>query len=241
MSVRLVLSLRGVLMSFNAVIRHWPSLDAFLPYLRSTPRPDWLEGLTNHNTYRPNPAQWRGLASMQSMRQTYINNGWESGPHLYLVAECPHPADAGIWQMTPIADAGTHAGACNKTRLGIESVADWEAAPPTGAQYQLLLAVNRALMGAWGLSAVEVNVHKECMPNRTCPGKYLNPDQLRQDLAAARTYAVRGLPIYQRQDLTGPLAGWLPSGAAALIDMTYPNGAGHLASGAGFVDMDGLA
>jgi hypothetical protein len=53
-------------------------------------------------------------------------------------------------------------------------------------------------------------------------------------------YTVVGVPIYQRQDLVGALAGHLTSGDPVQIDATYANGAGHLADGRGFVDLDGL-
>ena len=53
-------------------------------------------------------------------------------------------------------------------------------------------------------------------------------------------YKVRGLPIYQRQDMTGPVVDVLPTGAQLEIDKTYANGAGHDARGRGFLDMDGL-
>ena len=56
----------------------------------------------------------------------------------------------------------------------------------------------------------------------------------------AHTYTVQGVPIYQRQDRVGPLAGYLASGDRVTIDATYPNGAGHLADGRGFVDMAAL-
>lgn len=59
-------------------------------------------------------------------------------------------------------------------------------------------------------------------------------------LPAVRRYRVRGLPIYERQDLAGPLAGQLLLNAIVEIDAAYPNGAGHLADGRGFVDLDGL-
>lgn len=59
-------------------------------------------------------------------------------------------------------------------------------------------------------------------------------------LTLARAYRVVGLPIYQREDLAGPLAGHLETGETVLIDEDYPNGAGHDALGRGFVDMDGL-
>lgn len=57
---------------------------------------------------------------------------------------------------------------------------------------------------------------------------------------APRAYKVAGLPIYQRQDLTGPIAAYLTNGETILIDATYPNGAGHDALGRGFVALAGL-
>lgn len=169
-------------MTFDAQILHWPTVDAFVVYLKTVPRPAWCTGLCNHNTYIPNETQWRGLASMKSMQATYIGKGWSAGPHLYLAAEAPNPADRGIWQMTPLSHVGVHAGPCNSSRLGIENVGDFEARPPTPAQYQLLLDINRAILKAWMLTPDTVNVHKECMPDRTCPGRYLDPNQLRADL-----------------------------------------------------------
>jgi hypothetical protein len=171
--------------SFDADFQHWPTLAAFTAYLQGVPRPAWCTGITNHNTYIPNELQWRGLASMQSMRATYIAKGWSAGPHLYLAAEAPNPADTGIWQMTPLAHPGVHAGACNSAHLGIENVGDFDARPPSPAQYTLLLAVNRAILAHWGIPPEKVNVHNECMTGRTCPGKYLTGTQIRASLNSA--------------------------------------------------------
>lgn len=183
---------------FDAQFAHWPTLDAFVQYLGTIPRPAWCHGATVHNTYIPNEYQWRGLASMQSMRATYIGKGWSAGPHLYLAAEAPDPADRGIWQMTPLTHPGVHAGPCNASRIGIENVADWNARPPSPAQRDLLRGVLLALLRLWGLPPDAVNVHNECMPGRTCPGRYLTGAALRADLAqpapappAWRKYRIR--------------------------------------------------
>jgi hypothetical protein len=53
-------------------------------------------------------------------------------------------------------------------------------------------------------------------------------------------YRVAAVPVYQRQDLTGAIAGHLRAGDVVEVDVTYPNGAGHLASGLGFVRLDRL-
>lgn len=232
---------------FNADIRHWPTLDAFVAYLRTVPRPSWCQGLTNHNTYIPNEMQWRGVASVESCRTTYIGKGWSAGPHLFLAAEAPKAADRGIFQLTPLQHQGVHASECNKRHVGIENVGDFDVRPPSPAQYQLLLAVNRLLLQTWQLLPSSVNVHNECMAGRTCPGRYLTGAQIRADLAKKPTppptllaFRAVGLPIYQRQDGTGPLAGHLQPDESVLIDTTYANGMGHLLDGRGFVDMDGL-
>lgn len=168
---------------FDATIIHWPTLSAFTAYLQTVPRPVWVKGITNHNTYRPNEAQWRGMPSMTSMVNTYVAKGWSAGPHLYLCAEAPNaPTKTGIWQMTPLAHVGIHAGACNASHLGIENVGDFDANPPSPAQMTLLLAVNRAILQAWGLPPESINVHNECMSGRTCPGKYLTGAMIRSAL-----------------------------------------------------------
>jgi len=179
---------------FDAKILHWPTLSAFVAYLQGVPCPAWCKGITNHNTYIPNEHQWRGVASVKSCMQTYIGKGWSAGPHLFLAAEAPNPADRGIFQLTPLARPGVHAGACNDDHLGVENVGDFDARPPSAKQYDLLIAVNRAIMQRWMFTPDLVNVHKECMPGRTCPGRHLDPNRLRSDLA---------VPIPPRPPLVG--------------------------------------
>jgi hypothetical protein len=55
-----------------------------------------------------------------------------------------------------------------------------------------------------------------------------------------RVFRVRGVPVFQRQELTGPIAGFLHAPDTVEVDMTYPNGAAHLKTGLGFIDMDAL-
>lgn len=169
-------------MAFYSTIIHWRNIAEFTAALVTIPRPAWCRRLCNHNTYIPNEDQWRGMASMLSMRATYIAKGWPSGPHLYLCAQSPNPSDTGIWQLTPITRPGTHAGECNTNSLGIENVGDFDRAPPSAAQYALLFAVNRLIMQHWGIPPASVVVHNECMPGRTCPGKYVTGTQIRADL-----------------------------------------------------------
>lgn len=59
--------------------------------------------------------------------------------------------------------------------------------------------------------------------------------------AVVTHYTVKGLPIYQKQNRTGPVAGYLAAGEAVAVDVVYGDGAGHLSDGRGFVDLAGLA
>ena len=247
---------KGRAMTFNADIHRWDTLAEFTQHLQSIPRPAWVKRLVVHNTYIPNEQMWRGLASMNGMRATYIGKGWSAGPHLYLAAECLNPNDKGIWQMTPLSSPGVHAGPCNADALGIENVGDFDAHPPTPSQYALLLGVLLALCHSWALTAGDLLVHKECMPGRTCPGRYLPPDKLRVDLAARLAaqsghgpYRVAGLPVYYDSLLTKPTGAHLQPGAVVLIDATaadnparYAPRAVHVSDtqGGGFVNIDGL-
>lgn len=169
-------------MPFDMTLVHWPTVVEFANALATIKRPAYVKGITIHNTYRPDESMWRGAKSMTSMRDTYIAKGWTSGPNLYLVAAAPNPTHRGVWQMTPITRPGTHAGACNKDHLGVEVCGDFDKAPPSAVQYNLLLLVTRLIMEQWGLPPESINVHRDCMPGRTCPGKFLTSDQIRADL-----------------------------------------------------------
>jgi hypothetical protein len=144
--------------------------------------------------------------------------------------------------MTPIQHQGTHAGQCNRDHLGIENVGDFNARPPSAAQYDLLLAVNRLIIDHWGLLPSNVNVHNECMAGRTCPGKYLTGAQIRADLAQPLTKAYRGRRIMISQPSTGgpPYAGELVPGEEVIVDKWYTTGMVHLQDGRGFVLLSDL-
>jgi N-acetylmuramoyl-L-alanine amidase-like protein len=234
---------------FAAQIIHWPTLAAFVAHLATVPRPSWCKGITNHNTYIPNEATWYGIPSVKSCMKTYIGKGWDAGPHLFVAAVAPNPAHLGIFQLTPLTHQGIHAGACNTDHLGIEHVGDFDARAPTYAQYQLLLDVNRAILKAWGLPASAVNVHNECMPGRTCPGRHLTGAQIRADLVLPKPLPVRRyrvkVPSYWLEDrrADAPIANQghalLQAGDVIAID-DVTSGWCHAANGIGFTPIAAL-
>jgi hypothetical protein len=175
-------------MPFNSEIRQFSDVIALAAYLGRLARPSWgVRGSTYHNTYRPTEAQWRGLASMDSMQAGYEAKGWTAGPHFFLALHSPNPKHDGIWQMTPPMSAGVHGVTCNVTHFGIEVVGDFQAKAPSAAQQQLLIDVV-ATLHRWARLGAVLNAHRDCV-QRTCPGDafYVIKPQLQQRLAQALT------------------------------------------------------
>jgi hypothetical protein len=191
-------------------------------WLATCPPPEWQpDGIRYHNTYIPNKAQWRGAASMRSMQQSYEQQTppWDRGPHLYLATGT---AFDGIWVMTPPWQPGIHAGPCNSHTFGVETVADWDRDQPTEAEKELLVGVCAALT-AYAARPLDLAAHKDCMPNRTCPGRfgYAMKAELQTRLAAT-LHTVEFQPAYSADS---PLLG--PPGASEAQAAAYILGRPH--------------
>ncbi len=225
---------------FDSTITRFATPAALAAYLSAFPAPTWPVGSTVHNTYKPVEADWHGLRTMQSMQAEYEAKGWDRGPHLYLACHSPNSSDNGIWMMTPPIRPGTHAGACNPRRFGVEVVGDFQVRHWSPEQRQLLLMA-LTVLHRWAKLGANILGHRDCMANRTCPGNaaYSDLPALRIDLArelnAWRTGRVRGAAVYQRRDCTGPIARIIPSGERITIDRDYGDGIVHLADGSGFM------
>lgn len=232
-------------MTFNSDIRQFKTSADLATHLATLKAPVWPHGSCYHNTYRPTESQWRGKASMQSMQATYEAKGWTSGPHFYLALGSPDSANDGIWQMTPPASPGTHAGDCNSRYFGIEVVGDFQARPPSAAQQQLLIDVV-TILHRWATIDATLVAHRDCMLGRTCPGDafYALKSSLQQRLAAqllgAGTYAVRHTQaIFEAPRPDARIAlndtAELTEGQQIAIDEVAHGGWAHLADGRGFV------
>lgn len=169
---------------FAADIRHWPTVESFAASLTGN-APRWAQGVTPHHTDIPRVNQWRGLASMVGLREFYIGKGWGAGPHLFLCVGASDSAHDGIWQLTPLALPGVHAGACNDDHWGMEIVGNYNAAPWSRPLAELVSGVTLALLRWRGLDVTTETVkgHRECMANRDCPGRAIDLDTFRAELA----------------------------------------------------------
>ena len=233
-------------MAFNSINRQFRTVADFAAWLATLSPPTWgVIGSTYHNTYRPTEAQWRGKASMDSMQADYVAKGWTSAPHCYLALGSPNPDDDGIWVMTPPTSPGTHAGACNAIRFGIEVVGDFQSKAPSAAQQQLLIDTLAALH-RWAKIGPDLNAHRDCMADRTCPGDafYALKPSLQQRLAAAlngagiyrvrHTQAIFEAPAPNAHVALGDTAELL-AGVTVDIDEVAHGGWAHMRNHTGFV------
>lgn len=162
---------------------HYPTLDAYLQALLPFRKPVWIKGITIHHSAIPTRAQWHGRRTMESTKQYYINKGWSAGPHLFLAALTPDALNDGIWAGTPLAVTGIHAGGCNVDHIGIEVIGNYDLEPWPCEVSDLVYGTVLALM-RWGkIAPGKVQGHRECLKNKSCPGKMINMDHVRVELA----------------------------------------------------------
>jgi hypothetical protein len=172
--------------NFLIDVRQWKSVAEFEQHLADynfKQTAPWAKGITYHHTYRPLPSQWVGRRSMDGLKHHYeIVNGWDRGPHLFIVAGAPNKEHDGIWQLTPLNVTGIHAGACNSTHWGLEIVGDYDKAFWPEPVAQLALGAGAALLrwAGLGVDGLTVRGHRECLPNKTCPGSKIKLPEIRE-------------------------------------------------------------
>lgn len=184
-------------MSFAIDVRQWKTVDAFAKHLAAHDPAicSWVQGMIIHHTWRPTQSQWRGRASIEGMKAYYerLNPPWDAGPHLFIVSGSPNAADDGIWQMTPLNMVGVHAGVCNSTNWGIEVVGDYDDEPWDAATRALVVGAAAELAKWRGIiiSPDTVKGHRDCNSPKSCPGKAINMQQVRDWINAE----INGTPV----------------------------------------------
>ena len=155
----------------------YPDLAALVQALPN-PLPSWVAGLTLHHTWKPTVDQWRGERSMAALGRFYRDtNKWSAGPHLFVGPD-------GIWGGTPLDRKGVHAGLCNRDRIGIEIVGDYDHAPWPPALQARVVALCVALLHWARADERMVNGHRECPSKKSCPGTAVNMNLVRQWIGA---------------------------------------------------------
>lgn len=175
-------------MPFRSDIRQWTTAEALRAHLANyDPRiASWCRGIVLHHTVRPDTTEWRGVRSMQAMQAYYTQLGWQAGPHLFLACHAPNAATNGVWQMTALNETGVHAAGANSFTWGIEVVGNFDAKPWSTPQQALIYDVVVALMQWRGITEVSKRTlmgHREVPSPKSCPGRMIDMDKVRNDIA----------------------------------------------------------
>lgn len=184
---------------------------ALRAWLSTQPRPAW--GVTSscyHNTYIPDESQWRGHASMISMARHYADQGWSSGPHVFIAVGTAYD---GLWLMTPPTQPGTHAGPCNASRFGLEVVGNFAVRAMSHAQL-VALSETAAALHDWAGIGSDIVAHRDCMPGRSCPGNAAYAQK--SDIQALVAFAQETPPATYTED--SPLLGTTDVSALAVAE-----------------------
>jgi hypothetical protein len=152
-------------------------------------RPSLIRNITSvhlHHTWRPNRAQFRGLASIQAMRNYHIGLGWvDIAQHLTI-------DPAGIcwtgrnWNLPPASQKGKN-GTPAAGPFMIEMVGDFDLGKDAldGDQRQAVCDAVARLLSEFGLDRKAIHFHRELGSPKTCPGTSVDKAQLLADIGAA--------------------------------------------------------
>jgi len=170
-------------MAFRSDIRRWETPAMLHQHIiqHDPAICSWVKCVVIHHTYRPVPADWRGLQSMESLKRYYTQLGWDSGPQLFICADSQNPAYNGIYQLTALSEVGIHAGVCNSYSWGIEVVGDYDS-KPWSLQTTHMVAQSVAHLMNWinlPVTAQTIKGHRDCNSPKTCPGKAIDLDAFR--------------------------------------------------------------
>lgn len=183
-------------MAFAWSPRQFHTVEAFAAYLSGLSKPAWVEGATIHHTLIPTPAQWRGMSSMEGLGTFYrVQKKWPAGPHLFLCVGAPNAFDDGIFVGTPLDTPGVHAGDCNSDHWGIEIVGNFDRLPWSPRLRDLVYRVLLELADLGDFDPATTKGHRECLPNKSCPGAAINMDVVRNELHAMASTSGRYVAV----------------------------------------------
>lgn len=136
----------------------------------------------------------RGDATVEAITDYHVRtNGWATNGYHYLVTK------EGEVLRTPrrLDQAGAHTAGANDT-LGVCVAGDGDAEPWRLAQWRGVLTLLTELCGKYGFSAEQVCGHREAprvfrasATSKTCPGRLVDCDEVRAELAPALAEARR--------------------------------------------------
>lgn len=184
--------------TFDYVFKEWAGPTDFEVELLRTPPIPWAKGVTIHHSVIPTLDQWykhtpqQNLDGMAHYYQYEVDDGagWSAGPHLFIAPD-------GIYQMTPLAHAGIHATICNKQYWGVEVVGNYDDHYWSSQTEYRVLGVAAALLRKAKATSVTLDTlrgHRECNSPKTCPGKAINMNAVRDKVRKLMGIGIPVLP-----------------------------------------------
>ena len=156
------------------------TIPEFQEWLEKQPKPEWIKGITTHNTGVPGIRRAREIGWSSYVRNAGSwyraapprGRGWSGGPHFF-ISEEPK-----VYNGTPITVPGVHDPCHNRDHIGIEQIANFnlkEDDDDTGPGLIVkdACAQVEALLLTWlDLPISSMTFHKECKrTTHDCPGK----------------------------------------------------------------------
>lgn len=170
---------------FNADIKQFKTIADFQSHINGIAKPTWTKGVVVHHTWKPVQDDWRGMTTMLALKKYYEGLHWSAGPHIFVCIGSPNPENDGIWQMTPFTDVGVHAGECNSTTWGMEIVGNFDVKPWSAELQEFVYEILEVLLNKIEIKSVVKDTlrgHRECNSPKTCPGKMVNMEKVRNDM-----------------------------------------------------------
>lgn len=178
-------------MAFSQDIRQWHCHNEFAEHLQKHDPAvcKWVNGVVIHHTYRPTPEQWNGETTLRAIQRYYQSLGWSAGPHLFICFGSPNPKNDGIWQLTPLNMRGIHAGVCNSSTIGIEVVGNYDVTPWSDETSNQVCSSIAHFIQWRSIHYARIVGHRDCNSPKTCPGKAININTVR-DLVESKRIAM---------------------------------------------------
>jgi hypothetical protein len=143
-----------------------------------------IDAVHLHHTWRPTRSQFKGLATIEAMRNYHVNTkGWRDiAQHLTID---PHGFlwTGRNWNLPPASQAGRN-GTSKIGPFMIEIVGDFDLGRDVldGEQRSAVVSVTAALLSTFGLDTAAVLFHRELGSPKSCPGTGVDKAKLLKEI-----------------------------------------------------------
>lgn len=133
-----------------------------------------------HHFWRPRAADWKGLATLQSVYNYHVHDrGWSDiGYHLVI------GPDSTLWLARPMEMAGAHTAGQNEHSIGIAYAADFDTEDPAENGYDAGIMACAMILKRFKLDPEDVYFHRD-FAQKSCPGTKMDRESYREDLKDA--------------------------------------------------------